>query len=64
MKWAAQFGKATYAAVVAGLGSIATVLVNDASLGDLTDGQWITAALVALVAGGGVYGIPYRAAGS
>ncbi len=61
MNWA-QFGKATYALVVAFLGSIATVLVDDAGLGDLTDGQWITAALAAIVAAGGVYFVPYVAA--
>lgn len=49
--------KAIYAFVVAGLGSIVTVLVDDASIGDLTDGQWASAILVALVAGGGVYGL-------
>lgn len=54
------YAKAIYAFVVAGLGAIATVLVNDASVGDLTDGQWVTVALAALVAGGGVFGIPNR----
>ena len=58
MKNLGQFAKAIYAFVVAGLSSIATVLINDASLGDLTDGQWVTAVLAAIVAGGGVYLIP------
>lgn len=49
--------KAWYAFVVAGLGSLVTVLVDDAGIGDITDGQWGTALLVGLIAGGGVYGI-------
>jgi hypothetical protein len=49
--------KAIYATIVAFLGSVVTVLVDDASIGDLTDGQWAVAILAALVAGGGVYGI-------
>lgn len=53
-----KFGGAIYAFVVAGLGSIVTVLVGDASLGDLTDGQWAVALLAALVAFGGVLKLP------
>lgn len=52
-----QFAKAIYAFVVAGLGALATPLVADTGLGDLTAGQWVTVALAALIAGGGVYGI-------
>jgi len=52
-----QFAKAIFATVVSALGSLAVVLVNDAGLGDLTSGQWVTVALAALIAGGGVYGI-------
>ena len=52
-----QFAKAVYAFVIAGLGALATPLVADAGFGDLTTGQWVTVALAALVAGGGVYGI-------
>lgn len=55
--------KAVYAALVAGLGSLATVLVGHATFATVTDGQWVTVALVALVAGGGVYGIPNATAG-
>ena len=51
------FAKAIYATVVSALGSLAVVLVGDAGLGDLSSGQWITVALAALIAGGGVYGI-------
>lgn len=53
----AQFAKAIYAAVVAGLGSLAAVLVGDVGLGDVSSGQWVTVVLAALVAGGGVFGI-------
>jgi hypothetical protein len=51
------FAKAIYATVVSALGSLAVVLVGDSGLDDLSSGQWITVALAALVAGGGVYGI-------
>ncbi len=53
----AQFAKAIYAGVVAGLGSLAAVLVGDVGLGDVSSGQWVTVVLAALVAGGGVFGI-------
>ena len=53
----AQFAKAAYAFVVAGLGALVVPLVGDAGFGDLTAGQWVTIALSAIVAGGGVYGI-------
>ena len=45
------------AALIAALGSLATVLVGDMGLGDLTTGQWVTLAFAALVAFGGVYGV-------
>jgi hypothetical protein len=54
-----QFGKAVYGGLVAGLGSLAIVMVGDVSFGDITDGQWVAAVLEALVVGGGVYGIKY-----
>lgn len=52
-----QFAKAIYAFVIAGLGALAAVLVGDVGIDDLTAGQWVTVALAALIAGGGVYGI-------
>lgn len=52
-----KFAKAAYATVVAGLGSLVTVMVGDVGFGDITDGQWLAATLIALTAGGGVYGI-------
>lgn len=51
------YAKAIYATLAAFLGSIATVMVGDAGFGDITDGQWIAAVVVALAAGGGVFGI-------
>lgn len=56
----AQAAKALYAGLVAGLGALAAVLVGDASFGAITAGQWVTIALAALVAGGGVYKLPNR----
>lgn len=49
--------KALYAAIVAGLSSIGVVLVGDVGFDDVTAGQWVAAAVAALIAGGGVYGI-------
>jgi len=49
--------KAILAAVIAALGSLATVMVGSAGFGDLTAGQWVTIALAVTVAFGGVYGI-------
>jgi hypothetical protein len=49
--------KAIYAGAVSLLGSIATVLTGSATFGDITDGQWVSIALFALVAGGGVFGL-------
>jgi hypothetical protein len=52
-----QIAKAIYAAAVAGLSGLSAVLVGGDSLGQVTSGQWVSIALAALVAGGGVYGI-------
>jgi hypothetical protein len=49
--------KAILAAVIAALGSLATVMVGDTGFGDLTAGQWVTIALAVTIAFGGVYGI-------
>jgi hypothetical protein len=54
----AQFAKAIYATIVAALGALAVPLVGDTGFTDLSAGQWVTIALAAIVAGGGVYGIP------
>lgn len=52
-----QAAKAILAAVIAALGSLATVMVGDTGFGDLSAGQWVTIALAVSVAFGGVYGI-------
>lgn len=57
MKSVAKAAKAVYAGAVGFLGSITVVMVNDVSFGDVSDGQWLSAVLVGLIAGGGVYGI-------
>lgn len=54
-----QFAKAIYAGVVAGLSSLITAMV-DGGFDDVTAGQYLTAVLAMLVAGGGVYGITNR----
>jgi hypothetical protein len=35
-------------------------MVGDIGFDDITDGQWLAAVLVALVAAGGVFGIPNK----
>jgi hypothetical protein len=49
--------KAILAAVIAALGSLATVMVGDTGFGDLKPGQWVTIALAVTVAFGSVYGV-------
>lgn len=60
MTYLPQYGKGAFAALVAFLGALTTVLVGDTGFGDVTDGQWVAAILAGLIAGGGVWGIPYR----
>lgn len=48
--------RAIYAGVAAFLTGLSAVLVGDVSIGDLTDGQWVTLGLGALTAFGGVWG--------
>jgi len=55
----AQFGKAAFSAATAIVGSLVVVMVGDVGFGDITDGQWMASVLAGLIAGGGVYGIPY-----
>lgn len=58
MKVLAQAAKAVYATIAAGLGSLVTLLVGgNETLSHVTQGQWASVALVALIAGGGVYNI-------
>lgn len=53
----APYAKAVIAALVAGLGSLGAVLVDDKSLGDVTTGQWVVVASAFLVALGGVFAV-------
>lgn len=57
MKILARSLEALYAGIVAALAALATVLVGDVGFTDVTDGQWVTIVLAALVSGGGVFGI-------
>lgn len=52
--------KAIYAAIVAALSGLVTVLVGDAGFSDLTAGQWVTIALATVIAFGGTYGLTNR----
>ena len=49
--------KALYAAATAFLAAIATVLVDGATVSDITQGQWVVIAGFALAAAGGVFGL-------
>ncbi len=50
--------KAIYSAVVTGLTGLVAIMVEpEASLGAITQGQWLVIALAVVVAGGGVYGL-------
>ena len=49
--------KAIYAFLVTGLGSLSVVLAGPGmTFGMISDGQWVAALVVALVAGGGILG--------
>jgi hypothetical protein len=53
----AQAAKAILAALIAGLTALGAYLTQTTNLSDITAGQWVFAAIAALVALGGVYGI-------
>lgn len=52
--------KALLASAIAFVGALATALIDDKSIGEITDGQWVSAVLAGLVALGAVYGVPNR----
>jgi len=54
---ASKLLKAFYAAAVAFLGGLVAILVGNQPFSRITDGQWVSLALVALTAFGGVYGL-------
>ena len=49
--------KAFYSAAVAFLGALSTILVGSATFADVTEGQWTTLTLTALLAFGGTFGL-------
>lgn len=58
MKVLSTAAKAIYATLAAGLGSLVTLLVGgNETLSNVSQGQWASVLLVALIAGGGVYNI-------
>jgi hypothetical protein len=50
------FVKAIYAATAAFLSAVAVVLVDDATFGDISQGQWVVIAGFTLAAFGGILG--------
>ena len=48
---------AFYAMTIAFFGALAAVMEGNLGFDDITDGQWLTAAVAALAAFGGVYGL-------
>jgi hypothetical protein len=57
-----KYAKALVGAVIAGLGALATALVDDKSFGDLSDGQWVVAAIAFLTALGVIWAVPNESA--
>jgi hypothetical protein len=53
-----KYLKAFVGAIIAGLGSLATALVDDKGFGDLTDGQWVVAVIAFLTAFAAVWAVP------
>lgn len=61
LRFFAQSAKAFLAALIAGLSALASVLVGDVGIGEVTHGQWVTIALATVVAFAAVWGVPNRA---
>lgn len=57
MEYVKYGAKAVVAALIAGLGSLVTVMVGDVGFGDVTDGQWVSTVLTGLIAGAAVFGV-------
>ena len=49
--------KALYAGLTVFLGGVAAIVVGDATIGSITDGQWIVIVLATVIAVGGVLGL-------
>ena len=54
----AQYLKAFVASLIAFLTSLSTALVDDKSISEITDGQWVVAVLALLVAFSAVWSVP------
>lgn len=57
MKYLGKSLRAIFAGLVAFGTGLSAILVGDVGMGALTDGQWVTLAMGALIAFGGVWGI-------
>lgn len=58
MKTLSQAAKAVYATVAAGLGALLSLLVGaHQSIAQVNNAGWVSVALTAILAGGGVYNI-------
>lgn len=55
-----SIAKAIVGAVVAALGTLSGLLVNDTSIGDITAGQWVTVAIAFFVALGAIWVVPNK----
>ena len=53
-----RIAKALVGAAIAFLGAVSTALVDDKSFGEITDGQWVVAALAGLVALSAIWAVP------
>lgn len=54
----AQYAKAIVAAVIAGLTSLSTALVDGNGFNSVTDGQWLVAVIAFLTALAAVWAVP------
>lgn len=54
----AKYAKAILAAVIAGLTSLSTALVDGNGLDSVTDGQWVVAVIATLTALAAVWAVP------
>ena len=56
LKYIGKSARSIYAALITFVATTGAFLVNDTTLGDITDGQWFYIAGVSLTAFGGVWG--------
>lgn len=53
-----KYLKAFVGALIALLSALSTALVDDKSIGDLSDGQWVVAAIAFLTAFAAIWAVP------